>query len=311
MACPVVCPARCRPLPTDLPTDLPTEQGQLTERPSGAGASAPYARAPKAADDPEEAVDRALADFRGAAAVLRFADGGLELSMASGGARKSGQASLGDHVTGLPKDTAAVLALAVPDSVFDTLGSDAGKALSGLVGQASGLDIPEDLKTLLGDSLSVSLGGNAPSDLASVSGPGDLPLGLLVHGDSEAIKKVVAKVEARTGRKLSELPATLESQDGEVAVASTPAYAEELLGDGGLGDDEDFKDAVPHADDSLAVGYVSFDNDWADALQDLARGEDDPGAKEAAANLAALRAFGASAWTDGDTGHALVRLTLK
>ena len=298
-------------LPSDFPTDVPSELSQLTEQPSGAGASAPYRSTPRTADDPDEAIDKALKDFRGAAAVLRFADGGLELSVASGGAKQAGRASLGNHVTDLPKDTAAVLALAVPDSAFDALDSSAGKALTGLIGEASGLDIPEDLKTLLGDSLSVSLGGDAPSDLASVSGPQDLSLGLLVDGDAAAIEKVVAKVEARTGRKLSDLPATLESKDGKVAVASTPAYAEQLLGSGSLGDDGDFKDAVPHADDSVALAYVSFDNDWTDALQDLAQDQDDPDATEVAANLAALRAFGASAWAEGDTGHALVRLTLK
>ncbi len=204
-----------------------------------------------------------------------------------------------------------MLALAVPDSAFDALGSDAGRLLTGLIGQASGLEIPEDLKTLLGESLSISLGGDAPADLKAVSGPGDLPLGLLVDGDADAIEKVVAKVEARTGRQLSELPATLESKDGKVALATTPAYAEQLLGDGSLGDEKDFADAVPHAEDALAIGYVSFDSDWSRALQDLAKEEDDPDAEEVAANLAALRAFGASAWAEGDTGHALVRLTLK
>ena len=298
-------------LPSDFPTDVPSELSQLTEQPSGAGASAPYRSTPRTADDPGAALDQALEDFRGAAAVLRFADGGLELSVASGGAKQAGGASLGKHVADLPKDTAAVLALAVPDSAFDALDSSAGKALTGLIGEASGLDIPEDLKTLLGDSLSVSLGGDAPSDLTTVSGPQDLPLGVLVDGDAAAIQKVVAKVEARTGRKLSDLPATLETTDGKVALASTPAYAEQLLGHGSLGDDGDFKDAVPHADDAVALAYVSFDNDWTAALQDLARHQDDPGAKEAAANLAALRAFGASAWADGDTGRALVRLTLK
>ena len=298
-------------LPSDFPTDVPSELSQLTEQPVGAGASAPYRSTAKTADDPSEAIDQAFKDFRGAAAVLRFADGGLELSVAGGGTKQSGRASLGDHVNDLPKDTAAVIALAVPDSAFDALGSGAGKILTGLIGRASGLDIPEDLKTLFGNSLSISLGGDAPSDLGSVSGPGDLPLGLLVNGDAQAIEKVVAKVEARTGRKLSDLPATLESKDGKVALASTPAYAEQLLGQGSLGDDDDFKDAAPHADDSLTLAYVSFDNDWTDVLQDLAKDEDDPDAKEAATNLAALRAFGASAWTDGDTGHALVRLTLK
>ena len=39
--------------------------------------------------------------------------------------------------------------------------------------------------------------------------------------------------------------------------------------------------------------------------------EDDADAKEVADNLAVLRALGASAWSEGDTGHAKVRLALK
>ena len=37
-----------------------------------------------------------------------------------------------------------------------------------------GIDFPEDLKTLLGKSLSISLGGDAPDDLASIEGPRDI-----------------------------------------------------------------------------------------------------------------------------------------
>ena len=43
----------------------------------------------------------------------------------------------------------------------------------------------------------------------------------------------------------------------------------------------------------------------------MAAEEDDAEATEVADNLAVLRAFGASAWSEGDTSHGLVRLSLK
>ena len=57
----------------------------------------------------------AYRDFQGAAAVLRFADRGIELSLAgSGGKATQGSTTVGDHVAQLPADTAFLLALAVP-----------------------------------------------------------------------------------------------------------------------------------------------------------------------------------------------------
>jgi hypothetical protein len=57
--------------------------------------------------------------------------------------------------------------------------------------------------------------------------------------------------------------------------------------------------------------YLSFENDWMDVVQKMAAQEDDADAREVADNLAVLRALGASVWSEGDTGHAKVRLALK
>ena len=105
--------------------------------------------------------------------------------------------------------------------------------------------------------------------------------------------------------------ATMASEAGKVAIASTPDYAEQLLGSGSLSDDEGFRDAVPDAEDAQAIAYVDLDGDWMDRLLDLIGSEDDKDTKEAARNVAVLRGFGASAWTEGDTSHGLVRLSLK
>ncbi len=74
--------------------------------------------------DPSDAVRKALKDFKGAAAGLRFADGGIELSLAGGGVQQAGDGKVADHVGALPGDTAAVLALAVPEDALKRLGDD-------------------------------------------------------------------------------------------------------------------------------------------------------------------------------------------
>ena len=265
----------------------------------------------------DDELAKTFKDFKGAAAGLKFNDGGIDLSFASSGAKAEKGRTVGDHVGALPADTTAVVAVALPEKAIDALkesdmaDDDSPFSLGDLFGESSGLDLPEDLITLLGESLSISLGGDAPADLSDIASPADIPLGLLIKGDTDAIKAVIAKAETAAGMKLSELPATLSSDDEKVAITSTPDYGEELLGKGSLADEKNFKDVVSHADESLGVIYVSFDGEWMDAARKLAAEEDDKDAKEVADDLAVLRAFGASAWNEGDVGHGLIRVALK
>ena len=264
--------------------------------------------------DPSKPITKALKDFKGAAAGLRFADGGIELSFAGGGVQQAGDGKVGDHVGELPGDTAAVLALAVPEDALKRLGDDTKGnpfSLEGMLGAGTGLDIPQDLIDFFGSSLSISLGADAPADLNEVSGLGDLPIGALISGDEEKIKKVIEKVEAKTGAQLSDVPATVSSGDGKVAISTNSDYGDELLEDGSLSETKNFSDVVENADDAQAVVYVSFENGWMDAVQKMVADDGDAEAKEVADNFAVLRALGASAWSEGDNGYANVRLALK
>ncbi len=266
-------------------------------------------------EDAEDELTKAFKNFKGAAAVLRFADGGIEFSFASRGATNADDRTMGKHVGALPKDTAAIFGLAVPEKALRQLKSDdtdeGWGPLAEMFTEGTGLEFPDDLVTLLGSSLSVSIGADAPADVNEISGIEDLPLGVLIYGDEAEIKAVIAKVESHTGEKLSDLPATVTSGDGKVAISSTSEYGEQLLEDGALGDSKDFRDAVSHADDAQAVLYVDLDNDWMDAIRKTITEGDDPEATEVADNLAVLRALGASTWSEGNTSHGLVRLSLK
>ncbi len=262
---------------------------------------------------------QALRRFEGAAAVLRFADGGVELSFAYQGPGSKDAPSVTEHVAALPADTAAVLALAVPDSLVEAIrGSGGGTgdrpfSLDGLLGSRLGLDLPRDLPrdlvTLLGRSVSLSLGGDAPS--GEITGPGELPVGLLVHGDPAKIERVLARVESTTSRSLTDLPPGEASRDDAVAVASSSTYAAQLVRPGGLGDSAAYQDAVPHADGARSVAFVSFSRDWIAALTRLARDAGEQRAVEVLDNLGHARALGVSTWVDGDVSHGLVRLTTR
>lgn len=289
--------------PTRVPTVAPEDSGSVEGAPGpGASVGAP-AGAPSDDDRPDE-------DFRGAAAVLRFADGGIELSVASG-APKSDEdlPTVSDLVHDLPEDTAAVVAVASPRSATAKLDwADDGSG-AGLLGGLTGLDLPEDLETLLGESLSLSLGGTAPPDLDSVDGPGDLPLGAVVRGDATKINAVLDKLEEDD--TLGDLMTSRSSTEDKVTVATTRAYADQLLAEGTLEDDEGFKQTVRNVEDAQALVYLDLDGDWAERVAEKLSQQDDETTQELAGNLAVLRGLGATAWMDGDTSRALVRLSVK
>ena len=82
--------------------------------------------------------------------------------------QQAGDGTVGDHVGELPGDTAAVLALAVPEDAMakSRQGCEGSPfSLREMLGAGIGLDIPQDLIDFFGSSLSISLGADAPADL--------------------------------------------------------------------------------------------------------------------------------------------------
>jgi hypothetical protein len=253
-------------------------------------------------------------DFQGAAAVLRFADGGIELSSAGGGGKATkANGTVANQVAAMPGDTALLFAAAVPPGAFDMIekATAPGDNSSDLLGAMLGIDFPEDLKTLLGKSLSLSLGGDAPDDLSTIKEPSDISVGALIEGDSAKIDAVIAKIEKTAGVGLDDLQVTKSSKDGKVAIASNSDYADQLLGTGSLSEDAGFKDAVPHAKDSQVILYADADGEWGKALLKTIREQGSDDDQEFADNLAVVRALGMSAWTEDGISHGLVRLSLK
>ena len=254
-------------------------------------------------------------DFGGAAATVRFADGGVELEFAVDAPQgavsvmPSEEGATADLVGTLPTDTAVAYGVALPDGWADTLmktletyGIPQDQIDSGLA-QAeaqTGLSLPEDLEALLGDQVALAFGGSFDLEQLMNSGdPSGLPLGVKVRGDADEVNRVMETLGSSSG-----MPDMFETKtEGDtVAWSLNPDYRDSLAGDGGLAGSETFQDVVPEADQSSAVMYVDFDaGDW---LASLSMG--DP---EVQANLEPLSAFGISSQFDGETSRGLMRLT--
>jgi hypothetical protein len=262
---------------------------------------------------PVESAKDVLKGFEGLGGTVRFADGGMELSVAGGGIDQfTDLATVGKQFGELPADTAAALGFGVSDDYAE-------KALQGMDGadgfvteaeQESGLDLPEDLQTLLGKAVILSLGGDAPASLDDIQEVDDVPAGILIHGDADKIKAIIAKAEDNLDLHLSDIPLVVDGSGDKLAIATSSDYADDLLKSGGLGSDDGFRDAVPDADRAAGILYVDFDSDWSDTLADMVAGEEgaDSG-DEVHDNLAPLRTVGFNTWEDGDVSHALLKVT--
>jgi len=280
-----------------------------------------------------DSIRKSYKDFRGAAGTLRFADGGVELAFAMSSTGSEQDGTVSDHVGSLPADTAAVMAGAVPDGnkLARELSGDGATGMGmgmgmgivpgmlmfpygmGMAGQdmfgSIGMDLPEDLATLLGTSFSLSVGADAPADLDKVQRPGDVPAGVLVRGDAEEIKAVIKKIEKNAGQTLAEVPASLKSSDGQVALGTTAKYADDLLATGSLRDQELFKSVVPDVERASSVVFVRLDGKWRDAFATSSAKH--KGDAKTFANFDVIEAIGASSWVEGDTSRGVVRLDLK
>jgi Protein of unknown function (DUF3352) len=256
-----------------------------------------------------------LRNFEGAAATLRFDDGGLEIESVGDAAmmRQSYLATdAGDDVlASLPADTAVAVGVGLQDGwaqrlldqVSGMLGI--GETPDEMVAQAekwTGLALPEDLETLFGRSTALAIGPDFDVDAANQSDDGsNIPVAIKVKGDAADIERVLDKIRTRLGLA-DDAPLHSRTQGDVVVIGPSDDYLAEITGDGGLGDSETFRSVVREPERAGAVVYVNFNA--GDGLGKLV--DDDPDGRQ---NVEPLEAFGVSSWQDGDVGHGMVRLT--
>lgn len=268
---------------------------------------------------PHEQLEQLAADFEGAAVVARFDGGALEVQSATGGLSTSrllghptAQAAGDGGLSALPGTTAAAYGFAVSD----TFAADMVEAFSQVTDADSverslaqaerqtGLELPEDLQTLLGDGVSLALDSSADvAGWAEGTGTERVAAGVRIVGDPDRILPILDKLRAAGGPGAEKV--VVESGDKVVAIGLDPDYVATLAGDGDLGDQQRFQDALPELADSTGGLYVDFDaGDW---LDQLVKGE--PDAAGLRANLEPLGSLGITSRLEDGVAHGLVRLT--
>ena len=255
-------------------------------------------------------------DFDGAAATVRFNDGSVEVEYAMSNYQKDMTKYLDskegvDLVAGLPDDTVAALGFSVKEgwaqAVLDYVKSTAPDQSDTIDEQLAqfesetGLAFPEDVETLLGEGVTVSLGSGIDPDAIANGGPGEVPAGIRIKGDADEIQAVLDKIAAQAGPDVAPYLEVTKGADGVAVLALQDGYRTALEGGGDLGGTDDYSAVI--ADDAQSVIFVNFDadDDW------LVRATKDM--PEVSTNVAPLSAFGISAWVDDDVIHGLVTLT--
>jgi hypothetical protein len=261
-------------------------------------------------------VQQMIDDFAGAAATVRFDDGAVEIEYAMSNYQQEltelmdGEEGA-EMVADLPADTVAAMGFslqegwgqAMIDYVGKTLSAGDGSDIEDEIAQfedETGLAIPEDIETLLGEGTTMSVGSGIDPDAITNGGPEEIPAGITVKGDADEIQAVLDKIGKLAGPEAAELMQVTEG-DGTAVLALQDDYRGKLEAGGDLGSSDDYQAVIE--DDAQAVVFVSFDadDDWlARVTQDM---------PEVSENLEPLSAFGASGWIDGDVVHGKLKLT--
>lgn len=280
--------------------------------------TAPISTATEVADSTSDLPDNVrsmLTDFQGMAGTLRFSDGAVELAFAGDigelGGWLGGGGAAGDLVAGLPTDTAAAFAVTPADDWLVEMLDETGVAAEGdqtteelleSLSAGTGLDLPEDAETLLGDGAVVAVGGAFDMEtLVNSTDATGVPFGVKVSGDADAIEEVLDKLRGQLPPGASDSLASDSSGDA-VAIGPSSDYRAALLEQGGLGETDTFRDVIRNSDRASMVTYVDFDaGDW---LASISESDD-----RAAENLEPLAAFGTESWLDGDVGYWTMRVT--
>ncbi|SDU52599.1 DUF3352 domain-containing protein [Jiangella alkaliphila] len=154
----------------------------------------------------------------------------------------------------------------------------------------TGLVLPDDLATLLGDELLVAAdAGSADIDALAESGDfSSIDIGARVVTDPDAFADLWERLQglaADAGAPLDELP--LQTTDDGFVLATSEDYAAQLLDGGGLGDTDAYRTAVADAADADSVFFLNIDT-----LEHLLDGAGDSLGEAERQSIEAVQAIG-------------------
>jgi hypothetical protein len=121
--------------------------------------------------------------------------------------------------------------------------------------RATGLSLPDDATTILGDRAVIAFGGlqiAALPDVAIRSHPGDLAA---AQGLADTLSDHIA---GNTGINIG-----IQAAGADLVLATSQSYAGKVAGTGSLGEDEQFKAAMGDVPGSVAAaGYADLSRIW-------------------------------------------------
>lgn len=211
-------------------------------------------------------------------------------------------------VLDLPEDTAVAVGLEHGDQIvnkaWETYAKQFPNELSDAQAQAkeAGFTLPDDVATLLGQSMAISVSPNVVAAFAgamsSSEGGGDqipaLPIAVQVQTDTTKANSIIDTIFTQTGVPADQQSVLVRNEtDGVLTLGLDQAYVDEVAGKGSLADNEQFKAAVPNAADADAIFYVNLNT-----FEPLYAGQipDDEGGKV----VKAMAAVGLSQKIDAD-----------
>ncbi len=238
------------------------------------------------------------------AATLRFDDDAIEFY---GAAFDAGASPIegGDSahlISSLPDDTSMAFAFEHGDQYVDQIWTILQEAYPDDTAAAQdeaaaeGFTLPDDLKTVLGDSAVFAAG----PDISDVEGMnnGEIPsIGYAASTDAEAAEGLVDRIIELSGEGMSadEMGISYGAEGDLFVIASDPAYQEALASEGDLGSTRDFDLAVPDAEDADAAAFVSLNDLEPLYLEELSEGQE----RDMVASMAAV---GMATTSDGEGG---------
>ena len=162
----------------------------------------------------------------------------------------------------------------------------------------TGLSVPDDIETVLGDNLMFALDSEGlTADAIQAQDPTLLNAGVRFTGDKDQLNsiydKVLGLVQDEAG---ADVPFTKTETDDGLVIATNDSYADKLSGDGSLGDTDAFTSVVDNGGDQEFVVFFNWDAVEDQALQ-AAQNSGAP--QEVIDNLRPLQAIGLSSDTDG------------
>lgn len=220
---------------------------------------------------------------------------GLDFSVSDLGNGPAGEPTRLVH--DLPADTLAALSVSGAGEALVKGWSDMEQsgALSGFEEQiaALGLNLPDDLRAVLGTDLAVAAFGQMLNP----------HIGIRV--DTEEPERAIGIVDRLLSDPQLGVPAYSSQLSDGYVVATSPDAADVLGGDGDLGETDAFQAAVVDPDEATAIGFV----DLAAIVDQL--GEQDLGGGFEASDYAALDALGFSAGSTPEGGRFVLRITTR